>query len=625
MQFGLRERVPFPETYKGFQLLRTHGRVYAIPYFLEAEDLLKYGRLQSHPAVLSAATLNELTALIDDSDLSQYRPELAGHCNGYVLIRHRGAVYGVPQSAGPLDLNLEEDRRREGVIAGANVAEVEARIRAAGRAVPVEFAGWLPIYEFSGNCGTHPQFTHTADPPAGYRFTCSEPPKRLSRWQVWGRLLCKFGGQALRRVGQCVRPLLGVFRGGPGTTLRDRGRVFAALVRLCFALLFRGARLIPVLRFLQSRHYQSQVLLARHRGLVFLTSMPYTYNQDPWLIEIEDPTTLFYPLIQNGGTCGLRLSESPYFPIIKTMLESEQCRGIVTHMKSTARLVSTLFASETVTRKIFYTPLGVKVPARWQRHEDEPEQIDLLFINSWCQVPENFYVRGGLDVLEAFAVLRERYPQLRLTLRTSLPALDDHYHRIIESGWVRVINRFLSPEEMAALHAGSHIFLLPAARVHIVSLLQAMSYGLAVVASDGWGIEEYVTHERNGLIVKGRYGKTSWADERAGVLREDYEPTHTPDPEVVRGIVEAVSRLVEDRELRRRLGHAARRDVETTYNLERWNAGLKEAFDRATAPNADGPASESVLATVVTADSLDSFPRCSRIEGACEEPHAGRR
>src|SRR5947199_5676853 len=126
----------------------------------------------------------------------------------------------------------------------------------------------------------------------------------------------------------------------------------------------------------------------------------------------------------------------------------------------------------------------------------------------------------------------------------------------------------MTTEEMAALHADSHIFLLPAARVHIVSLLQAMSYGLAVVTSDGWGIDEYIKHDRNGLIVKGRYGKVSWADHEAGMLRENYEPMQTADPEVVQGLVEAVSRLVEDRLLRRRLGRAARQDVQSNYSLE---------------------------------------------------------
>jgi glycosyltransferase involved in cell wall biosynthesis len=254
-------------------------------------------------------------------------------------------------------------------------------------------------------------------------------------------------------------------------------------------------------------------------------------------------------------------------------------------MRSTAELVPALFRSEAIRKKVVYAPLGVRLPDRWQRHDPRPADapIELLFINSWCQVPENFYVRGGLDVLEAFAILRERYPQVRLTMRTALPTLSEHYHRILEGG-VRVINRYLSDDEMAELHATSHVFLLPAARVHIVSLLQAMSYGLAVVGSDGWGMEEYLEDGRNGLVVRGRYGKASWADPEAGMLRENYDVMCLPDPDVVAGIVAAVSRLVEDEALRRRLGRTARENVREEYNLESWNRGLKSALDRAGLP-----------------------------------------
>ena len=196
-------------------------------------------------------------------------------------------------------------------------------------------------------------------------------------------------------------------------------------------------------------------------------------------------------------------------------------------------------------------------------------------------MPGNFFLRGGLDVLEAFSVLHERYPQLRLTLRTHLPGLDVRYHRIMEQGWVRVVNRVFSAREMENLLTESHIYLLPAARVHIVSLLQAMSHGLAVVTSDGWGFNEYVNHERNGLVVRGRYGKVSWADKEVGMLREDYRPLYKSNPKVVRGLIKAVSLLVENRNLRRRLGRTARHDVETKFNLERWNLGLKEVFDKA--------------------------------------------
>src|SRR5579883_2660339 len=201
-------------------------------------------------------------------------------------------------------------------------------------AVPVEFAGWLPIYEHAGNCGRHPQFQHTAHAPRGYRFTCSAPLRSRGAWwqRSAGRLFAGVG-RALGALRWLLRPCVGVFRTGAGVGLGARLRVLAAMLRLFLTLRRRGARLVPILCFLRSRHYQSQLLLARWRGLVFLPSIPHTYGQNPWIVEIEDPTTLFYPFFQNGQTYSLLPTESPYFPIIKTLLESDQCKGIVTHMQ----------------------------------------------------------------------------------------------------------------------------------------------------------------------------------------------------------------------------------------------------------------------------------------------------
>jgi glycosyltransferase involved in cell wall biosynthesis len=578
-QLGLREKHHFPGKYKKFNLVRVRGRIYGIPPHLDREEIILRGTLDSHPAVLAAFSLDELKARIDEFDPHRDDPELLGSYEGYDLVRHRSALYGVPQGAGRIDMDEEAERRRAGVITGDTCEELQERIRALQGTMPVEFAGWMPIYEMSGNCGAHPQFRHTANPPPGYRFTCSAPRRKYLP-SPWVRKLRRRLVLAAASLLLLLRPLMGIFRGRTGFAPRARLRVLWAMIRLFFTLVRKGARLGPILRFLRSRHYQSQVQLANYRGLVFLTSMPYTYGQNPWIIEIEDPTTLFYPHIQNGGTLDLDFTASPYFPIVKTLLESDQCKGILTHMQSTARMVPTLFGSDKIREKVFYAPLGVELPRRWQRHaeQDDSEPINLLYINSWCQT--NFYVRGGLDILEAFTILRERYPQLRLTMRANLPGLDNHYSKLIESGWVRVISRFLPAKEMDDLMAESHVFLLPAARVHVVSLLQAMSYGLAVVTSDGWGIDEYVTHERNGLIVKGRYGKVTWSDEQAGVLREDYEQMLVPDPEVVDGLVEAVSRLVEDRQLRRNLGRTARQDVQTNFSLEHWNQGLREVLER---------------------------------------------
>ena len=581
MHLGLRPVTPFPSHRKGMCVVRTHGRIFAYPPEVEpavADDPW----LLTHPAVISASTFEELDERIAEYDRSSFIPELVETRQGWRIVRLGPTLHAVPPGTTHVDLNLPEERRRGGILSARTLEELATRIQESTSAEPVEFAGWLPVYEFTANCGKHPQFAHTDAPPHGYRFICSHPAPRKSAREPWCTRLRRSLASGVRKASLAVRPLLTMLGGGPRVGLPARLRVVRSFLRTGWQMWRSGASLRAVFQFLRSRHYQSQLLQAKHKGLTFLTSMPFTFGQGPWVIEIEDPTTLFFPMIQNGHTAALEIRKCPCYPVVKALLESEQCKAILTHMQSTAHLVPVLFESETIRKKVVYAPLGIKLPARWQKHEScsDDEPIHLLFINSWSQIPSNFYVRGGLDILEAFAILRERYPQLRLTLRTELPPLDPHYLRIVESGWVRIINRFLPAEEMAELCAGSHIFLLPAARVHIVSLLQAMSYGLAVVASDGWGMEEYLENERTGLVVKGRYGKTSWADEEEGVLRENYEPMFTPDPEVVQGIVDAVSRLVEDRQLRSRLGRTARKDVETRYNVEQWNRAMKAALDR---------------------------------------------
>jgi glycosyltransferase involved in cell wall biosynthesis len=596
MQQGMRPRSSLPVMYKDFYILRTHGRVYGIPSHLDPGEvpwpetlhghpaLLRarvHAGLLTHPAVLQAATLSDLESAIDDQDCPAEPGSRAGSYLGHALIHHRGGWYGVPEQAGSVDLDQAEEAQQAGVVRGQTLEEVRQCIRSAREAVPIEFTGWLPVVQLMGNCGLHPQFKHTASPPVGYRFTRSVPPKPAILPSTFQR--CReWLGEVVLGLFLMIRPLFAIFQRGPRVSVRARVRLLMAVGRLYARMRRAGGKWWPVLRYLRSRSLSSQLLLAEKRGLLFLASAPYTWNQNPWLIEIEDPTSLFYPFIQNGLTCDLDVKASPYYPIVKAQLEDERCKGIVTHMRSTARMLPRLFLSDIIARKVFYAPLGVKLPNRWQRQQEaHPEHINLLFINSWCRVPSNVHCRGGLDVIEAFAILHQRYPQVRLTVRSDLPELDGHYHRIMESGWVRIINRFLSADEMEALLAESHIFLLPAARIHVVSLLQAMAAGLAVVTSDGWGIQEYVTHERNGMIVTGRYGRTSWEDEETGWLREDYQSTHTADPVIVQGIVDTVSRLIEEPDLRRRLGQTARHDVESTYNLSNWNHGLQQALDMA--------------------------------------------
>ena len=486
--------------------------------------------------------------------------DVLGTFGQFALTQMDGSVFAFPLDMQGARHLAEGDRAAAGVIRRQTRAEVEQAICDLPPLRMVEFAGWLPVFQRYGGCGTHPQFGHTNVPPAGYAFRQSAPPLRQAEDALGAE---QAGWKSL--AGQAAR----------------RCQVALAMARLFAGCLSDGAGPRETIDFLRTRSRASQLLLPKRNDLVFLTSVPFTFGQDPWVIEIEDVASLLYPYVENGRTADIQVEKQSGYRAVKHLLERPNCRGIITHMRATADGISKLFRSDTISRKTTHIPMGVRTPPDWQRHLPSPT-TNLLFVNSWHQGPNSFYLRGGLDVLDAFAMLHSAYPELRLTLRTRLPAdLAPRYRRIIEDTGVSVVDEFLPPDRMHELLLWNHIFLLPSARIHIMSVLQAMAYGLVPVVSDGWGMTEYVEHGRNGLMVDGRYGKVAWNDEQNGMLREHYSPMYRGDPQVTQNLVNELSQLADDIHLRRELGQNARRDAETRFTLAHWNVGLRRALDQA--------------------------------------------
>jgi len=305
------------------------------------------------------------------------------------------------------------------------------------------------------------------------------------------------------------------------------------------------------------------------------------------VVEIEDTTTLFVPFTRISGKrqdprlFGTRgIYNSGFVPALKALLQSRSCRGIITHVKSTADSIPVLFKDPELAQKVFHIPLGIRQRVR-QKTPANKEPVTILFTNSWHQGATSFYLRGGLDVLQAYSAIFSKHQATRLVLRTRLPAdLDQRYRRIIDRCDVQVIDQFLSEPEMEALFNRADIYVLPSARLHVVSVLQAMASSLAVIVSDGWGMAEYISHGRNGLIVRGRYGRTSWMESN-GMLREDYQPLLQADTVVTQGLIDALPSLIQDAAMRANLAETALDEIGTRFSMERWNNDVATAFDRA--------------------------------------------
>lgn len=416
----------------------------------------------------------------------------------------------------------------------------------------IDYPGLLPAFGTFGDCGTHPQFKHLASPPEGYRFVATNPgngpfPK------AWRQIL--------------KRP--------------DRGlRTAWSACRLMWRCRRNGLRFRDAARFVRSRGWASQMYLTRSHRPRFTPSVPFTFGDQPWFIEIEDVVSLFFPYINNGATYKVRVTESPAFNAVKCLLEDDNCRAIITHVRDTAAAIPKLFQSERITAKTFNVPVGVKTPDKPPTKPDTGT-VNFLFTTSWSQRSDQFYTRGGLEVLAAFRELSRRFRNVRLTLRTALPKdLPPFCYETVRQPNVEHIEDYLTDAEMTAMLNSAHVCVLPSARIHVVSVLQAMANGIVPIVSDGWAMRELVTDRETGLVVPGRYGRVSWTDSITGMLREDYRPMRQLDPAIVERLVAAGTELIRNSPFRRELAERACQYVSNEHSLDLMNERLKSVFDR---------------------------------------------
>lgn len=152
--------------------------------------------------------------------------------------------------------------------------------------------------------------------------------------------------------------------------------------------------------------------------------------------------------------------------------------------------------------------------------------------------------KGTFDLIKALARLKPAYPEIKLllggdgeleTIRKYASALDVAANVEI-LGWVR-------GEDKHALFAQASVYVLPSYNEGLpVSVLEAMAAGLPVVSTPVGGIPEAVADGVEGFLVQ---------------------------PGDVPALAERLGRLLNDADLRQRMGAAARQKMEMHFSVER--------------------------------------------------------
>jgi glycosyltransferase involved in cell wall biosynthesis len=163
--------------------------------------------------------------------------------------------------------------------------------------------------------------------------------------------------------------------------------------------------------------------------------------------------------------------------------------------------------------------------------------------------------KGQAGLLEAFAALAPKYPQLELLLVGDGPQaaeLKAIAGKLKLSERVRFAGRLGEAETLAAI-ARSEILVLPSFMEGLpIVLMEAMAMGTAVIASRVAGVPELVRDGTNGLL----FTPSNWEE-----------------------LTTCIQRLIDDRPLHERLTKAARSAVAEEFDVGRSAGKLRSLFE----------------------------------------------
>jgi glycosyltransferase involved in cell wall biosynthesis len=293
------------------------------------------------------------------------------------------------------------------------------------------------------------------------------------------------------------------------------------------------------------------------------------FRREPWIVEVEYAGALFGVRPQHFGRFG---------GVVHRLLASPYCRRIVCWSVAGRCSLEDLGWEqiEEKTDIVYYA-----VPPKHVVRHPHPGPVKLLFVGSGTS--GGAFEGRGSEIFEVFATLRKRHQDLEFVVRSDVPAYIKQRYSGLPG--LRIMDRRVPQEILEREFQSADIFLFPSYHTLPATILEAMSFELPVVTIDSWANAEYVDDGKTGLVshrpsrIPGYYANTHQPiiidPQFANLVR-------TPDREIVDELAARVSLLIENPELRRRMGLAGRWEVEHgRFSLGRMNDKIRHIFDGA--------------------------------------------
>jgi glycosyltransferase involved in cell wall biosynthesis len=252
---------------------------------------------------------------------------------------------------------------------------------------------------------------------------------------------------------------------------------------------------------------------------------------------------------------------------IEDGIKSTYCKKITPLTKAAQQTMEAVLDLSQVRNKIEVVYPAIRTMPTGERKKRE--QIRILFIGN------DFQIKGGREVVEAFSVLRPKY-DVELVIVSQ-----EAYSRKLRTQEGVTILPSLSREILLSdWYPNSDIFCLPTyADSFGFVFLEAKAAGLPIVSTNHFHMPEIVQDGESGFLIKSPL--SCW--------KSDF--TYNPDwrdmlshhfPEAVSELVQKLSILIEDTSLRRRLGEVGKQEVENgRFSINTRNKQLGKIYREA--------------------------------------------
>lgn len=301
--------------------------------------------------------------------------------------------------------------------------------------------------------------------------------------------------------------------------------------------------------------------------LIFASQHVITAKKN-WIVDLEYSNAL-------AGYFDLTFSKN----IISKKLSSQNCKYILPWSDWSLETLKKSFDARKWSEKI--KVVRYTVPPKKNIENKKRNGIKILFVGSTNPANiDSFEFKGVYEIIEAFLEIQDNYDDVQLIIRSVLP--ENIKKQLQNNNKITILEKPLSNEELEKLYLTSDIFPHSGFEVLNLSVLEAMSYGLPVIATSLYSTPELIENMKNGLLIELPNPKLFYLKNGTP---NDHSKQFLIEMRKLRSymkdrLVESLKLLIENEKIRKEIGLKARLTIEKgEFSITKRNELLREIFE----------------------------------------------